>query len=197
MTPIEKNGQASSEHIAPILVEDERGNALSPTYPRRAKGLVKSGRAVWTDETRTAICLLSEKTASVRRNITEEIMMNNENRIETAETLESRCSIDYILQKMEEMSVLPEYIKHSIQSISTLEDGITGAQSMAISEVVKSRETTNQQLLKMYETMYNDLMGKESKRETLREVLNWIEDMDFDTDEAKIKAVEMVLNALY
>ena len=88
MAPIEKNGQASSENIAPILVEDERGNALSPTYPRRAKGLVKSGRAVWTDETRTAICLLSEKTASVRGNITEEIMMNNENRIETAETLE-------------------------------------------------------------------------------------------------------------
>lgn len=197
MTPIEKNGQASSEHIAPILVEDERGNALSPTYPRRAKGLVKSGRAVWTDETRAAICLLSEKAASVHGNITEEIIMNNEDRIETAEIPESRYSIEYILQKMEEMSALPEYIKHSIQSISTLEDGIVGAQSMAISEVVKSRETTNQQLLKMYETMYNDLMGKESKRETLREVLNWIEDMDFDTDEAKIKAVEMVLNALY
>jgi len=196
MTPIEKNGQASSEHTAPVAVRDEQGNALSPTYPRRAKGLVKSGRAVWTDETRTAICLLSEKTASVRGTITEEVMMNNEDRIETAETPESRYSIEYILQKMEEMSALPEYIKHSIQSISTLEDGIVGAQSMAISEVVKSRETTNQQLLKMYETMYNDLMEKESKQKALREVLDWIEDLDFSTDDAKIKAVELVLNTL-
>ena len=42
-----------------MLVTDIHGNALHPTYPKRAKGLVKSGRArfVEADGVQTAICL--------------------------------------------------------------------------------------------------------------------------------------------
>ena len=45
MTPIEKN----------ILVVDENGNEYEATYPKRAKGLVKNGRARFIDE--HTICL--------------------------------------------------------------------------------------------------------------------------------------------
>ena len=45
MTPIEKN----------IIVVDEQGNEYEATYPKRAKGLVKSGRARFVDENK--ICL--------------------------------------------------------------------------------------------------------------------------------------------
>lgn len=38
-----------------IAVVDEMGNVYQPTYARRAKGLVKNGRARWLDENR--ICL--------------------------------------------------------------------------------------------------------------------------------------------
>jgi hypothetical protein len=45
MTPIEKN----------IAVTDESGKQYEPTYWKRAKGLVKHGRARWVDEEK--ICL--------------------------------------------------------------------------------------------------------------------------------------------
>ena len=45
MTPIEKN----------IRVVDEQGNEYEATYPKRAKGLVKNGRARFVDE--NTICL--------------------------------------------------------------------------------------------------------------------------------------------
>lgn len=45
MTPIEKN----------VRVVDEQGNEYEATYPKRAKGLVKHGRARFTDE--NTICL--------------------------------------------------------------------------------------------------------------------------------------------
>lgn len=40
-TPIEKNGTAGKF----IRVVGESGNLLEPTYPKRARGLVKAGRA--------------------------------------------------------------------------------------------------------------------------------------------------------
>ena len=46
MTPIEKN----------IIVVDEQGKTYEATYPKRAKGLVKNGRARFIDENK--ICLL-------------------------------------------------------------------------------------------------------------------------------------------
>ena len=45
MTPIEKN----------VIVVDEQGNEYEATYPKRAKGLVKNGRARFVDENK--ICL--------------------------------------------------------------------------------------------------------------------------------------------
>ena len=45
MTPIEKN----------VIVVDELGNEYEATYPKRAKGLVKNGRARFIDD--NTICL--------------------------------------------------------------------------------------------------------------------------------------------
>ena len=45
MVPIEKN----------IVVVDEQGTVFEPTWPKRANGLVKKGRARWLDE--KTICL--------------------------------------------------------------------------------------------------------------------------------------------
>lgn len=41
--------------IQRITVLDESGNVIGDTYPKRAKGLVKKGRALYVDE--TTICL--------------------------------------------------------------------------------------------------------------------------------------------
>ena len=60
MTPIEKN----------IIVVDEQGNTLEATYPKRAKGLVKKGRARFISE--NVICL-----ACPPENLEENAMSNN------------------------------------------------------------------------------------------------------------------------
>ena len=48
MTPIEKNM---------VRVTDVDKNVLAPTYMRRARGLVKAGRAEWTSPEMDEICL--------------------------------------------------------------------------------------------------------------------------------------------
>ena len=62
MTPITKNNkspQFDAKGMIPIekniIVTDEQGNILEATYPKRAKGLVKNGRARYIDE--NTICL--------------------------------------------------------------------------------------------------------------------------------------------
>lgn len=53
MIPITKN----------IAVTDERGNTYAPTYIRRAKGLVKNGRARWIDG--NTVCLVDNNAANL------------------------------------------------------------------------------------------------------------------------------------
>ena len=65
MTPIEKN----------IIVVDEQGNTLEATYPKRAKGLVKKGRARFISE--NVICL-----ACPPKNLEENAMSNNVSNID-------------------------------------------------------------------------------------------------------------------
>ena len=65
MTPIEKN----------IIVVDEQGNTLEATYPKRAKGLVKKGRARFISE--NVICL-----ACPPENLEENAMSNNVSNID-------------------------------------------------------------------------------------------------------------------
>jgi len=60
-TPIEKN----------VIVVDEKGNEYERTYPKRARGLVKNGRARFIDE--NTICL-----ACPPVNISEDIKMLND-----------------------------------------------------------------------------------------------------------------------
>ena len=43
-----------------IRVFDESGNEVNPTYPKRARGLVKQGRARWADDADDVIVLTSD-----------------------------------------------------------------------------------------------------------------------------------------
>ena len=52
-TPITKN-------VKMIRVFDESGNEVNPTYPKRARGLVKQGRARWADDADDVIVLTSD-----------------------------------------------------------------------------------------------------------------------------------------
>lgn len=50
--------------IKNITVVDENGNRIGSTYPKRASGLVKKGRAHWIDE--NSVCLCAHNTEEIK-----------------------------------------------------------------------------------------------------------------------------------
>ena len=80
MIPIEKN----------ILVVDEQGNEYEATYPKRARGLVKNGRARFLSENK--ICLACPPITDLEDNEMTDIENNNikvtENDVPKSESVE-------------------------------------------------------------------------------------------------------------
>ena len=148
MTPIEKN----------IIVVDEKGNEYEATYPKRAKGLVKAGRARFIDENK--ICLACPPDIYLEDNNMRENTINVKN--------ESIYNIEFILNQIAKLQDQTEYLNTTLEKLSELGDGDSGGpgapgnilgmeKAKAIGDVVRCRETTNQQLLAFYEKIYDDL----------------------------------------
>ena len=160
MTPITKN----------IVVLDEQGNTLEATYAKRAKGLVKHGRARFVDE--NTICLACPP------NMDLEDRIMNENRDQIAnpdypaqDSLTPSVpdlTIEYLLSQIDKIVVQTDHLHQAIAALGEMGDGdnaegmspgntLGQAKATAIGDVDRCRETTNQQLLKLYEKMYDDL----------------------------------------
>ena len=148
MTPIEKN----------IIVLDEQGNEYEATYPKRAKGLVKSGRARFVDE--KTICL-----ACPPANMEDNVM--SEEKIINEKTAASKLTMNYVLAQIENIASQTAYLNETISELGKMfastpvayspEDVAGAAKAQALGDVVRCRETTNQQLLTFYEKVYDDL----------------------------------------
>jgi hypothetical protein len=146
--PIEKN----------IIVVDEQGNQYEATYPKRAKGLVKNGRARFVDENR--ICLACPPNKNL-----EDIIMDN--KIETTAAIASKpleLNMEYVLKRIDQILNENGHIYDAISTIKEMkvnESPIGGqgdeAKGRAIAQTVQSREATNQQLIKLLEKMYDDI----------------------------------------
>lgn len=146
-TPIEKN----------VIVVDEQGKEYEATYPKRAKGLVKSGRARFVAENK--ICL-----ACPPNQYLEDKKME-ENKL-TAREIFTQITI---LQK--------ELTENSYTSLHRLDDAVTSlvgegeesearyAQVAEICEVFKTREQTLMKMLEMYEKMYDELSAEQANAE--------------------------------
>ena len=163
-TPIEKN----------VIVVDEQGNEYEATYPKRAKGLVKNGRARFVGENK--ICL-----ACPPNKILEEEKME-ENKL-TAKEIFVQLTI---LQKQ-----LTENSQTSLHrlgdALSTFESENIEASCEQISEicdVFKTRELTLLKMLEMYEKMYDDVQNEETKK------VNLVKSA-FDNNMAMIKDSDM------
>ena len=155
-TPMEKN----------VTVVDEQGNQHGATYPKRAKGLVKNGRARFVDE--NTICLacppnqiLEDTEMSENINITEN---NNSNAVLTEKEVFDQI---VLLQK--------QLTENSPTSLHRLGEAISNArgesefgrisdeQVASICAVFTQREETLRDMMKLYERMYNNL--QQEKRE--------------------------------
>ena len=170
-TPIEKN----------IMVVDEQGNEYEATWPKRAKGLVKNGRARFISDNK--ICLACPPDINLEDDIMSDKMIYEAGmemvqqagaaarQIDALPMAEERPSMGYILRQMEKILEQKDYLHEAIASLSKMADGDTGdcgapgnllgqAKAHALRDVVVHREATNQQMLKMYEQMYFDLQGR-------------------------------------
>ncbi len=164
VTPIEKN----------VIVVDEQGNEYEATYPKRAKGLVKNGRARFVDENKICLACPPDK-------ILEEEKME-ENKLSAKEIFVQLT----ILQKQ-----LTENSQTSLHrlgdALSTFEAENVEASCEQISEICNvfyTRELTLLKMLEMYEKMYNDIQNEETKK------VNLVKSA-FDNNMAMIKESDM------
>jgi len=134
MTPIEKN----------IAVVDEQGNQYEATYPKRAKGLVKNGRARFIDE--HTICLACPPDTK-----TEDISMTEHTA--TTETTTPRYTVEYILEQIEKIAADTAYLHEAIKGAVSAGE----ARAIGLGNIVESRENTNRKLIAFYEKIYDDL----------------------------------------
>ena len=173
-TPIEKN----------VIVVDEQGNEYEATYPKRARGLVKNGRARFVDENKICLACPPDK-------ILEEEKMG-ENKL-TAKEIFVQLTI---LQKQ-----LTENSQTSLHRLGDALSSLEGEDCEArfeqipeICDVFKTRELTLLKMLEMYEKMYEDVQGAETRRVNLIKSAfdtKWelIRDADMDLD-AKLEAFD-------
>jgi hypothetical protein len=157
MVPIEKN----------IRVVDVFNNDYEPTYPKRAKGLVKNGRARLVNA--TTICLTDppiKKLEGIK-------MFESINPVEAIQSstnskTNARFSIEYTLEQIENIAAQTEYLNSAVEALRQMSDGENApayspgneagkAKAQSIADTVRSREATNQQLLRIYEKIYDDL----------------------------------------
>lgn len=151
MTPIEKN----------IKVVDEHGNSYESTWPKRARGLVKSGRARF----------ISSDTIVLRAPPNENLEGNSMSEQNQPFTGAVEYSIPYLLYQIALIQSDTAYLGEVAGKLAEMSDGDSGeagspgniqgqAKAEALGDIIKCRETTNQQLLRLYEKMYDDLTGK-------------------------------------
>lgn len=146
MIPIEKN----------IIVVDEHGNEYEATYPKRAKGLVKNGRARFIDTNK--ICLVCPPNNMEDNNMS--------NTAKTTTKSKEKLTVNYVLNQIEQIIKNNEYIHNALEQLASMPKSDPGdiagqEKAKAIGDIVRCRETTNQQALRLYEKMYDDLKPRE------------------------------------
>ena len=137
-----------------IEVVDEAGNLYESTWPKRAKGLVKHGRARFVAENR--ICLTCPPDIK-----TEETHMSN--------NIFGEMTVQDILVRIASIVNQTSYIGEVAEALKAMGDGDSGdmyspgnvmgqAKAEALGAIVATRETTNLQILRLYEKMYDDMI---------------------------------------
>ncbi len=86
------------------------------------------------------------------------------------QTTQTLFNIDYILSKLAEIQTETSYLNEAISKLSSMKDGDSGSagspgnilgaeKAKAFGDIVRCRETTNQQLIKLYEKIYDDIVN--------------------------------------
>jgi hypothetical protein len=167
-----------------VIVVDSQGNEYEATFPKRAKGLVKSGRARFVGENK--ICLACPPDIYLEDNK----MSENINKVVTEN--EKEISASSILREIANIQKDNSHIFDALKQLESVKSegpGDIGAEekAKAIANVVKCRETTNQRLIDFYEKAYFDCITKENanRQEKIDTIKNlWFSYLDKASDVA-------------
>ena len=154
-TPIEKN----------VIVVDAQGNEYEATYPKRAKGLVKNGRARFIGENK--ICL-----ACPPKQYLEETKMDANNEKTTNST--PKLTVEEVFAKMAELQA--QLTENSYNSMHRLTDSVEsicgssmGEEEMReslndVTTVFLSRETSYREMIGFYREILDRISVKPKRR---------------------------------
>ena len=152
-TPIEKN----------VIVVDEQGNEYEATYPKRAKGLVKNGRARFVGENKICLACPPDKILE-ERNMSNNI---NKNQVfnQITELQKSLESIDKFLFKIQCVTDSQSYVEQEDGEPITLDylPDVAMEKIKAIREIVLEREKTINKMLDFYLKLYQDIENDEKE----------------------------------
>ena len=201
MIPIEKN----------IVVVDANGNQYEATYPKRAKGLVKSGRARFIDEKTIMLrCPPNSKNELEDKNMSENMKdISSPTEVQsTPKTQPEKFTLAYCLEQIEQIRLQTKYLHNVIAELSKITTAgpgdICGSErAQALGDVVKCRETTNQKLIAFYEKMYDDLKPVRAKFTPKEELIAMLVDklstpgLPPDTQQSIKEILEKAMQGLY
>ena len=184
-----------------VFVVDELGNKYASTYFKRAKGLVKNGRARWLDE--DTICLACPPDTI---NSEDEMMDNMNNtgmNVEMPEVIENNTAeiakdvkVEDILERIDAIIAQGDMINDAIDHIANLSDDAV-TQAEAIERLISSREATNQAMIDLLKRVYID-RSRPDACSTADWAIEKLAGMNFyglDADTAKVVA-DSILNIM-
>ena len=147
-----------------VAVIDEQGHSYGATYPKRAKGLVKNGRARFVDE--NTICLACPPNEILEDNNMSENTNNNV-------VLTEKEIFDQIVLLQKQLTEQSQTSLHRLgeaiyDARGESEDGQLSDEQVAnICAVFAQREETLHDMLELYKRMYSDLRQEKKKDEPL------------------------------
>ena len=115
----------------------------------------------------------------------------------SAEQRSEKLTMDYLLGKLEEISLGQAFVTDAISELGKMKSGAPDdigirEQAKAVGEIIKAREMTNQKLIALYEKMYDDLTSKQiSLKEMAMKALARASD-----DAGKIAAISDALDTI-
>ena len=168
-----------------VNVVDDLGNRYVPTYAKRAKGLVKNGRARWVDE--NTICLACppdelnlEDTKMDKNKINPVDGMVVEVKDSEMTAVANGVTMRDILNRMDKIIAQGDELANIIAQVKNLPVDFNGkGRSEDIVDIYSKREATNMKMLAMLDKMYDDMMGKSEKQTIKTYGIDAIAKMDF------------------
>ena len=154
------NAKGASPIAKNVIVVDENGNQYEATYPKRARNLVKNGRARYIDDNK--ICLACPPSIEL-----EEDEMSKKKK-KKKQVIEMITSLKDILNSYSANVI--SAINYVDESQQCMEDGTTLEYNAevalekvkAIKEIQATRENTYNKLLDFYLRLYDELDKEET-----------------------------------